>query len=271
LFGGIRVQNQLISAFCLLFLSAEILVFSHRLFWQNPLFEALNVSWLFTFCQLIVYFFVSWLFTFLSAVCLGALGFEISWFQLFIYIFALKFLFFLDFFLQKCQQLFVYFFVSWLFIFVSWLFTIWIFAPKASFFRDIFVSIPSLTLFCLLLSAVCLFFCQLIVYNLNFRAKNLVFPWLFCQYRCFNTLILLVKIFQFLRILDIFSNSQIEFCQYLARLSNFSSFFQIFGHFSNFQIEFCQDLARLSNFQIVQHFFRFLDIFPTFKLSFVNI
>ena len=51
-------------------------------------------------------------------------------------------------------------------------------------------------------SAVCLhfhqLFCQLFVYNLNFRAKNLVFPWLFCHYRCFSTLIVKWEHFNFL-------------------------------------------------------------------------
>ena len=94
--------------------------------------------------QLFVYFLSAVLFTF-SAICLQ--------FQLFIYNFALKFLFFLDFFSQK-SQLYVYTF-SCLFTFSS---------------------------------AVCLLFCQLIVYfgqlfvyNLNFRAKNLGFPSVFCQ------------------------------------------------------------------------------------------
>ena len=138
LFGGIRVRNQLISAVCLQFALKSL--FFNDFFAIIPLFKPLNVSCLFTFssadcllyCQLIVYF--------LSAVCLGELGFKISWFQLIIYIFALKFLFFLDFFLQKCQQLFVYIF-SCLFTFSS---------------AD-----------CLLFRQLIVYLCQLFVYNLN--------------------------------------------------------------------------------------------------------
>ena len=147
-------------------------------------------------------------------VCLGAVGFEISWFQLFIYIFAIKFLSFLDFFYRNVcwsclitfsavcllfRQLFVYFFVSWLFTLVSCLFTIWIFAPKTLVCHQSFVKImlqswkPHLIVYifsCLFTfsSAICLLFCQLIVYfgqlfvyNLNFRAKNLGLPSVFCQ------------------------------------------------------------------------------------------
>ena len=173
LFGGIRVQNQLISAVYLHF-CAKILVFP-RLFYRNV------SSCLFTF----------------SAVCL------------------------------LFRQLIVYFFVSWLFTFVSCLFTLWIFAPKLLFFPSVFCQnndskldicqrfvyiFSCLFTFssadCLLLSAVCLLFCQLIMYNLNFRAKNLVFPWLFCHYRCFNTLIVNKKKFNFLPFFNFFNFSQ---------------------------------------------------------------
>ena len=105
-------------------------------------------------------------------------------------------------------QLFVYFFVSWLFTFVSCLFTLWIFAPKSLVFHQSFVKImlQSLTYVSSLFtfSAVCLLFRQLIVYFcqlisavclllvswfLNFCAKIMFFWSLFCHYRCFNTLI----------------------------------------------------------------------------------
>ena len=90
-------------------------------------------------------------------------------------------------------QLFVYFFVSWLFTFVSCLFTIWIFAPKSLVFHQSFVKImlQSLTyvsssLFtfsavCLLFRQLIVYFCQLFVYTLNFRAQILGFPPVFCQ------------------------------------------------------------------------------------------
>ena len=123
---------------------------------------------------------------------MGVLGFKISWFQLFIYIFALKFLFFpssvfcqnnacfkvclhFQLFVYIFSCLFIYFFVSWLFTFFSCLFTIWIFTPKSCFSHQSFVKIMLQSLksqmfvyifSCLFtFSAVCLLFCQLILHK----------------------------------------------------------------------------------------------------------
>jgi len=91
------------------------------------------------------------------------------------------------------RQLFVYFFVSWLFTLVSCLFTIWIFAPKTLVCHQSFVKImlqswkPHLIVYifsclftfssaiCLLFCQLIVYFCQLFVYNLNFRAKIMFF------------------------------------------------------------------------------------------------
>ena len=164
LFGGIRVRNQLISAVCLQFALKSL--FFNDFFAIIPLFKPLNVSCLFTFssadcllyCQLIVYF--------LSAVCLGELGFKISWFQLSYLHFCAKILvcFFHQYFVKIMLQsfvclhfqLFVYFFVSWVFTFVSCLFTLWIFAPKSLVFHQSFVKIMLQSLFTF--SAICFHF-----------------------------------------------------------------------------------------------------------------
>ena len=144
-------------------------------------------------------------------------------------------------------QLFVYIF-SCLFtfsavclLFVSWLFT----------FSAVCLLLSAVCLLCQLISAICLLFvswfqlfvyflsaeisclftfCQLIVYNLNFRVKNLVFPWLFCHYRCFNTLIVNEKKFNFLPFFNFFNFSQ--------TLEGFFKNFWTFGHFFTNLLEF---------------------------------
>ena len=166
----------------------------------------------FFLCQLFVYFFVSWMFIFSSADCL-----LLSADCLFLSADCLQF----EFSRQKScfsHRLFGHnsFFNAVLFTFVSWLFT--------------FLSAD-----CLLFRQLIVYFCQLIVYNLNFRAKNLVFPWLFCQYRCFNTLIVNKK------------NS--IFCHFstFSTFLNFWSFFFFFQIFNFRFVKVFQGFAIFSN------------------------
>ena len=202
------------------------------------------------FCQLNVYFFVSWLFTFLSADCLllsaVCLQFDFSrQNHVFSSVFCQNDVFKLEMSADCLHfQLFVYIF-SCLFtfsavclLFVSWLFT----------FSAVCLLLSAVCLLCQLISAICLLFvswfqlfvyflsaeisclftfCQLIVYNLNFRVKNLVFPWLFCHYRCFNTLIVNEKKIQFSAIFQLFQ-----------LFSNFGRFFQEFLDIWTFFHEF---------------------------------
>ena len=127
----------------------------------------------------------------------------------------------------------------------------------------------------------CLFtFGQLIVYNLNFRAKNLVFLWLFCHYRCFNQVWIFAPNtlffhdffattdastkFEFLRQIPCFFMTFLPLqmlqhlnCKLLLKVLD------IFGHFCNFsdfQIEFYQLLEFFKGF-----FHAFISGFPRFS------
>jgi len=174
------------SAVCLLFRQLFV-YFCQQLFVYNLNFPAKNLGFPSVFCQnnaSKLELSVSCLFTF-SAVCL------------------------------HFHQLFVYFFVSYLF-------TIWIFAPKTLVSHQSFVKIMLQSLFTF--SAVCLhfqlfvyllfrqlivYFCQLFVYNLNFHAKIMFFPSVFCQ----NNASKFVYIFSYL---FTFSAVCLLFCQLIV-------------------------------------------------------